>query len=315
MRVLVLGATGFIGRWLARVLADSGAELFVAVRDRRLWEKLFESSNVAGLTETDLVDREGLRRLIINTDPTIVFNLAGYGVDRNERDELAAWRMNAALPLAIGECLAERTSRTWEGQELVHVGTALEYGGCSGNLSENTVPAPSTVYGRSKLAGTWALRDISPKAGLRSVIARLFTVYGPGEHEGRLLPSLVEAAQKGTNVCLTDGTQRRDFTYIDDVVEGLLRLGLIQAPPGEIINLATGRLTTVREFAETAADILGIPLARLRFGALPMREEEMAHDPISTELLQFYTGWLPAVDIRDGVRLALRPDTARAHDP
>jgi len=313
VRVLVLGATGFIGHWVALALATAGGEVSIAVRDRERWKKLSKSSEPVNLKEIDLLDRRALSSLITNINPTVIFNLAGYGVDRMERDESTAWRMNAVLPLTIGEILAEQDIGAWDGQRFVHAGSALEYGRCSGDLSENTEPAPTTVYGRSKLAGTWALQDVSRSIGFQSAIARLFTVYGPGEHEGRLLPSLVEAAHNETDVCLTDGTQKRDFTYVDDVVEGLLRIGLSNAPPGEIINLATGRLTTVRIFAETAADVLKILPTRLRFGALPIRNEEMAHNPVSTKRLQLYTGWRPSISIRDGIRRALLPDTARAH--
>ena len=88
-----------------------------------------------------------------------------------------------------------------------------------------------------------------------------------------------------------------------DVAEGLLRLG---ARPEIVelgaLNLATGRLETVRSFAERAAAVLGIPGERMKFGALPTRPEEMNHDPVSIELLRRLVGWAPATSIEDGVR-------------
>jgi UDP-glucose 4-epimerase len=134
------------------------------------------------------------------------------------------------------------------------------------------------------------------------VVARLFTVYGPGEHEGRLLPSLTAAADAGGDVELTEGLQKRDFTYAEDVAHGLLALGACPTSSGQIVNLATGRLLTVREFIERAGPVLGIDVSRLRFGAVSTRDDEMEHREVSVSLLESLIGWSPATGVADGVR-------------
>jgi nucleoside-diphosphate-sugar epimerase len=144
--------------------------------------------------------------------------------------------------------------------------------------------------------------ECAARTGVHATVARLFTVYGPGEHRGRLLPSLLEAATGDGPVPLTAGTQQRDFTWVGDVVEGLLRLGALGGEPPGLVNLATGRLVTVREFVERAAAVLRIAPERLRFGALPTRPEEMAHDDVSVARLERLTGWRPATSIEEGVR-------------
>src|SRR5262249_10879150 len=138
--------------------------------------------------------------------------------------------------------------------------------------------------------------------GLKGVTARLFTVYGPGEHQGRLLPSLLESARTGMPLQLTAGPQRRDFTYVEDVAEGLLRLGLVVAQPGAIVNLPTGQLTSVRCFVEQAASLLHISPDQLHFGALPTRLEEMVHSEVTHERLRRLIAWMPPTDIMTGVR-------------
>ena len=139
--------------------------------------------------------------------------------------------------------------------------------------------------------------------GITSVTARLFSVYGPGEHPGRLLPSLLEAARNGNHLELTAGKQQRDFTYVEDVVEGLLRLSVTNTLPGDIVNLATGHLTSVRQFVETAARIMGIPDDHLHFGALPTRLEEMQHKPVAVHKLKKLTAWLPSTSVAQGIEL------------
>jgi nucleoside-diphosphate-sugar epimerase len=146
---------------------------------------------------------------------------------------------------------------------------------------------------------------------LRGISARLFTVYGPGEHAGRLLPALLAARAASGPIELSAGLQRRDFTYVDDVAEGLLRLGLLPEPLAEgALNLATGRLASVRDFALAAAGVLGIDERRLQFGALPTRPEEMAHDPVSVRRLGDLVGWTPGTSIEEGVQRTVA--TARA---
>jgi nucleoside-diphosphate-sugar epimerase len=203
---------------------------------------------------------------------------------------------------AICDGMADIGISSWPGQRVVHVGTALEYGEAQGHLREDTPPRPTTVYGRTKLAGTVALAERCRRLGVAGVTVRLFTVYGPGEIEGRLLPTLLAASGHERPLDFTAGGQRRDFAYVEDVAEGLLRLGLAEPQYGTICNLATGRLTTVRDFIEVAARATGLDPSRLRFGVLATRAEEMSHDPVDVSQLVTLTGWRPPTSIEDGIR-------------
>jgi nucleoside-diphosphate-sugar epimerase len=303
--VLVLGAAGFIGRWVARALTDQRAELFLGVRQVSTAAETLDRVDARGeLIACDLEEPANVRSLIDRVRPAVVFNLAGYGVDPTERTPEIAELINARLVEHLAGAVASHEAQGWTGQRVVHVGSALEYGTAGGNLSEDSSPEPTTVYGRSKLAGTLALQAICRSRGLRGVTARLFTVYGAGEHSSRLLPTLLKARHSDGPIDLTDGRQERDFTYVEDVADGLLRLGLSPAPPGAVVNLATGRLTPVRSFVETAADVLGLARPRLRFGALATRSEEMHHDAVTIDRLARMTSWQPSTSIDAGIARA-----------
>lgn len=301
---MVLGAAGFIGRWVARALTEADARLTLVVRCRAESTGLLARWGAAGdIVEADVTDEAAVEALVRGRSPALVFNLAGYGVDPLERDEAAATALNVRLVEQLARLLAERPARGWRGQRLVHAGSALEYGDIAGLLTETTAPNPTTLYGRSKLAGTRALACAAGASGLRAVTARLFMVYGPGEHEGRLLPQLIASARHDAALPLTSGAQRRDFTYVEDVAEGLLRLGLVAASiQPAVINLATGRLTAVREVIEIAARRLLIAPERLQFGALTTRPEEMSGvTGVSIEALEGLTGWRPHTSLADGI--------------
>jgi nucleoside-diphosphate-sugar epimerase len=305
-RALVLGGTGFIGRWVARELSEAGADVVLAVRDLQAVTEICADYRIrAEKRVVDLALPGAARTLVRSLRPAIVFNLAGYGIERSESDETLAQQLNAKLPEELCTALAQGRDLNWDRQVLVHAGSALEYGAAKGDLAEDTKPLPGTLYGKTKLEGTRSLLRTADERALRAVVARLFTVYGPGEHAGRLLPSLLEAARTQGGVPLTAGAQRRDFTYVEDVAAGILRLGLSRprAPEGAaVVNLASGTLCSVREFVALAAVELGIAAERLRFGALPTRPEEMEHDAVSIARLRSLLEWSPGTSIPEGVR-------------
>jgi nucleoside-diphosphate-sugar epimerase len=299
----VFGASGAIGRWVARLLCARGATVSLVVRNRRIAEQIFAAYGIHGdVYESDLRDLEAAAKLLQQVNATTVFNLAGYGMDRSERDERLAYQINARLVEVILETIAKRRDRKWPGQDIVHAGSSLEYGPIGGSLPEDAIPNPTTLYGASKLAGTELLARCCKTHDIKGVAARIFTVYGPGDPPRRLLPSLLAAAKTGKPLPLTSGEQKRDFIYIEDVAEGLVRLGLAPAAPGEVVNLATGRLTSVRNFAETAANLIGLASDRLQFGELPSLAEEMHHAEVTTERLRRLTSWVPPTEVAEGIR-------------
>lgn len=318
IRAMVFGAAGFIGRWVARDLCRRGAKVALVVRHQRVAETIFAQYGVGGeIFPLDLENFTAVKTLLEVERPSIVFNLAGYGMDRSELDDRVAYRINAQLVEAMVDALAKGAASTWPGQQIVHVGTPLEYGSIGGSLLEDSLAKPTTLYGKSKLAGTQMLIKQCQFHGVRGLTARPFTVYGAGEAAGRLLPSILAAAKSRGALRLTSGEQKRDFVYVEDVSEGLLRLGLADAIPGDIVNLATGRLTSVRTFAETAATIAGMTHDDLQFGVLPPLAEEMHHAEPTTERLQRLTGWLPSTGIAEGIQktvnmMTLSPSPALA---
>ncbi|MEO8139123.1 MAG: NAD(P)-dependent oxidoreductase [Gemmatimonadota bacterium] len=308
VRAVVLGASGFIGRWAGHALTGAGAELHAVVRDVAEARRVFANYGVtAQVHEADLTDFEQTRRLLLRLAPAIVFNLSGYGVDPGERTEGSdrlAGVLNADLPGMLAKSLAAIPAPGWAGRRIVHVGSILEYGQIGGHLEESSAAAPFNLYGRSKLAGTLRLTEACESAALPGLTARLCQVYGPGEHPGRLLPMLIEARGHTQPLSLSIGTQSKDFTYVGDVAEGLLRLGLTAGGPGEVVNLASGRLDTVREFTLTAAHLLRLEPGRLKFEK-PLPDNELQHLEVATDRLRTLTDWVPATTLADGIRRTL----------
>ncbi len=304
-RVVVLGASGFIGRWVARALAERGAHVIAVGREADGVRHAVGAKSAPHQIEVYDFERPLASGWLSALRPDVVFNLAGYGVDRSERDAALARRLNRDLVAELSDAIVSLGVSDWPHARLVHAGSALEYGATGGVLHEGSPTAATMLYGETKLAGTTALVERARASRTRAIVGRLFTVYGAGEHAGRLLPTILGAAASGADVPLSDGLQRRDFAYVEDVAEGLLRLALSSAEPGEIVNLATGVMQPVRKFVEVAAAVAGVPRERLHFGAVPTRPEEMSHTGVSVERLEELTGWRPPADLQAGVRRTL----------
>ena len=284
-RVLVLGASGFLGRRVARLADRRGCEVHGAVRDPT------RPGVSAKLHAVDLGRERDVTALLAQVRPDVVLDLAGYGVRREEQDAELAERVNARLPEWIVRAFPADRSSDWKGAQVVRAGSAS---------AENR---PTTLYGRTKLAGTRAMALAAAETGVRALTARLSHVYGPGERLPRLFPSLVRAAREGGDLALTSGTQQHDFAFVDDVADSLLRLAASSAGPGEVVHVATGRLTSVREFALTAARILGIDESRLRFGEAA---NGTSHGVVSIARLLELCGEAPSADLENGIARAVR---------
>ena len=302
--VLVTGASGFIGRWVAHFLTRAGAELYLPTRSSAAAKKIFDEYKIEGkLFKLDLLDTDRLQRTIEEIAPAVTFNLAGYGVNRLEVSEDLSHEINTRLPEQLCDAIAEtKAPGSWQGARLVHTGSAMEYGAVTGDLREDSFKCPTSLYGRTKLAGTEAVISVCQRKELAAITARLFSVYGPGESAPRLLPTLIRAAaERSGRIELTAGLHKRDFVYVEDVAEALLRLGVSEFPPGEVVNVATGTLMPVRSFAATASRVLGMTSDRLSFGALGTRPEEMDHEPVNIGRLIELTGWRPGTNLNEGI--------------
>ena len=295
VRVLITGATGFIGQWVVHALQAQHADVAIVARNVERLESVagFSPTSVQVLS-ADLAVPGQLTLALQSWSPAVVFHLAGYGVSKSERDSVLMQRMNTDVLFELVDGLAQISTPLWHGQRLVHAGSAFEYGSTM-PLDEAAVAAPLTPYGYSKLAGTQLLLREARARGLAAVVGRLFTVFGPGERAGRLFPTLLAAMSSQEEIALSSGTQTRDFTLVWDVASALVEFARLpsqvsiegRAPLDVgIVNVASGRLHSVRAFVEAAATAFGISHNRLCFGQIAQMAEDVAMLPVPVGRLQ-----------------------------
>lgn len=313
VRVLVTGGTGLIGRRVVAALLDAGADVAVLAREARKVDPA--QVERVRVMQHDLTNPGEIASAIAAWRPSITFNLAAYGVGRAERDDVTAHHVNMLAVTEAIEAISSLIDDAWTGPRIVQAGSAFEYGAIEQSQDEKAQPLPTTTYGQTKLAATTLLQYAREEAGFPSVTARLFTVFGPGEKLPRLFPTLLEARKTAGRIPLSIGTQPRDWLYVDDAAEGLVRLGLV--PKAKIlseqhpfdtpaINLASGKLTTVKDFVLAAAKVFGIEPSRLGFGDIPLLSEDTFQSQVPVARLKAATGWLPPAGPQSGLDRAAR---------
>ena len=310
---MVLGASGFIGRWVTSLLLRTGARVWAVARDPVAAKQAVTSPSASVLVrEGSVEDPDSVRAVLSEARPSVTFNLIGYGVRPGEDDADVAHRVNARFPAVLAGLVAEARESAWPGNALVHAGSQAEYGPIR-RLSESAEPRPVSTYGVTKLEGARAVARASREHRFPAVVARVFNVYGPGEPAHRLLPMLLRRAGDAEPIDLTSGIQERSFTYVEDVAEGLVRLGAARPLRGDPVNLASEALVTVRTLVREAARQLHISEDRLRFGALPDRPSEEPSLLVSTRRLEELTGWTPPTSLEAGIERTVA-DAQRSSD-
>jgi nucleoside-diphosphate-sugar epimerase len=226
--------------------------------------------------------------------------LAAYGTRPADRDAGEMVRTNVDLTVRVIEL-----TRAWQLSRFVYAGSISEYRPIPepALLNEDSHIDSDTIYGATKAAGYLCGRAAALRNSVPFVSMRLFGMYGPGEAEHRLLPSLVRSLRKGERAALSQGEQKRDLCFIEDAVEGLaLAASHPGVESGGVYNLCTGVGVEVREVARRVATAMGKPQALLGFGDLPYREGEtmwLVGDPTRFETA---TGWRSRVALTEGIR-------------
>jgi len=307
MRVLVTGATGFIGSHLAERLVAEGAEVTLAVEPRASKANIASILDRVRVHEVDLRDGQTVRQLVRECQPSRIYHLAAVGVTEPGIDPRLAVQVNVMGTLNLLEALSGTDCDCF-----VNTGTCYEYGhhtppppappkvGGPGGQHEDQMVDPINAYAASKSAAWLFCNMYHRTRDYPIVTVRPFTVYGPRQSERALIPQLILSALRGEDFAMTGGEQTRDFTYVDDVVEGYIRASLAERAIGQTINLGTGEEHPIKEVVLKVLELMGRPVKPL-IGALPYRPREVWRLYSDSSKARELLGWQPQVSMEDGL--------------
>lgn len=296
-RVILTGASGFIGANLARRLLRDGHELHLLLRPAEARWRLDAIADHVHLHEVALQERERLDAIVRDIDPNWVFHLATYGAYSSQRDvqTIVSTNYNGTVNL-VEACLETGFDA------FVSAGSSSEYGYKDHAPLESELPEPNSHYAATKAAATLYCRFVANSRQRRLATLRLYSVFGPWEEPTRLLPTLLMCALRGELPPLVSPNIARDYVYIDDAVEAfILAAKTVVDDPGPVFNVGTGAQTTLSELVETVREEFGIS-AEPQWGSMPDRHwdtDVWVADP--TEI-RASIGWKPTFELEDALR-------------
>jgi UDP-N-acetylglucosamine/UDP-N-acetyl-alpha-D-glucosaminouronate 4-epimerase len=302
MRVLVTGGGGFIGSNLVRALLERGDD--VRVLDNFSTGNRANLADIAG--EVEMVEGElrSYERVHAATRGVeVVFHQGALpSVPRSVQDPLTTAAVNTEGTLNV--LLAARDESV---RRVVFASSSSVYGN-SDELPrvETQNPDPISPYGVSKLAAERYCVSFSRVYPLETVALRYFNVFGPNQDPSSqyaaVVPKFITTVADGRPVPVYgDGEQQRDFTFVSNVVEANLLAAEAEGVSGTIVNVATGRATSVRELADTIGTILGRPVDRELH---PARTGDIRDSYADVTRARELLGWEARVGLEDGLRLA-----------
>lgn len=258
-RILITGGTGHVGTSLVRRLASEATQMLVVARNREKLEEL-KQANPAGNIDTfqcDLAESQDvlkLRKATGNVD--IVLHMASFvpKISATQDEASSSVCNNITTTVNLLEHFGPAS------RKICLVSTAEVYGVPRFSpITEDHVTEPLSYYGIGKMAAEHYVRVFSQKKSCPAVVLRFASVYGPGEVIQRAIPNFIRTTLQGSSpVIFGDGSDMRDFVYIDDAVEGIV-LALKKENTGcHTYNIASGQGYSIREIAETIVELCGV---------------------------------------------------------
>jgi UDP-glucose 4-epimerase len=285
-KVVVTGASGFIGSHLCRRLCNAGTEVHAISRRRRSREE-----NNLRWRQGDLSDCATARDLVREVKPDVIFHLASHVMSARDLENVMPTFHNNLL-------------------STVNILTAASEIGCrriilSNSLEEpdpgDPTSVPSSPYAAAKWASSGYARMFHALYQLPVVILRLFMVYGPEQQDLRkLIPYVTLCLLRGEAPELTSGQRQVDWIYVDDVVDGLIAAAEAGNVEGKTIDIGSGELVSVRNVVEGLTRLVN-PEIDPFFGALAERPlEQVRKADIAATLAQI--GWKAKTSLREGLQ-------------
>ena len=307
MKILITGTAGFIGFHAARHFLDRGWDVFgidnfspyYDVRLKHAREDILRKNAKDRSVEADICDNENLQRIFAEEEPDVVLHLAAQpGVRYSIEHPFEYEKNNSLATLSILECCR----RAKKMSKLVFASSSSVYGGNTKMPFEESdrLDTPVSLYAATKRAGELMAYTYSRLYKMQTIGLRFFTVYGDWYRPDMALYLFADAMLHGRPIkVFNHGDMLRDFTYVDDIVDGIYRVVMADnLPLYDIYNIGNHRSEKLLDVIETLADTLGV---KPQMQMLPMQAGDIYATYASIEKLHKAVGYEPKTSIKEGI--------------
>lgn len=294
--ILISGSNGFIGQHLATALLKKNTCITQIVR--LTTQVMHQDKKTLAL---DLGNYNQVIEIIKDIQPDYVIHLASSkdrNITPNQFRNIYGNNVTISLNL-IDACLQLK-----EFKRFIFLGSCDEYGQIETPFHESQREMPTNAYGLSKLAITKILSSLHQTENFPSLVLRPTVIYGPNQGKEMFLPALIQSLLAQKDFPMTLGQQMRDFVYVDDVVDAIVKA--IQADDqvnGQVINIGSGVSHQVKDIANLTAQLIHPNADKyLQFGALPYRPNEPMNYAVNIDRAKQLLDWQPQTSLQQGLQ-------------
>ncbi len=293
--VLVVGSTGFLGSHIVDACLRLGCHVKgITLRDHTA--VLADSLSKTEHLYVDIRDKNQLKHNLDSYSFDYVINAGGY-VDHTPyfKGGRNVIEQHFTGVLNLIDCLD--LSRL---KGFVQIGSSDEYGKAPAPQHEELHQVPICPYSFAKSATGQFIQMLHKMEGFPGAVVRLFLIYGARQNAQRFLPQIIKSCLKNEEFQTTKGEQLRDFCYIDDAVDGIIKAASIPQARGHVINIASGNPVSIRAMIEKITGIVGKGSPLL--GARPYRKGENMELYADIGLAKKLLDWNPTTSLEDGLK-------------
>ena len=291
-RIVITGATGFIGIHLMEQWLEKDSEIYAVIRPHSKNASRVPKNDHIHVIELPMEEYDQLPVIIDSAD--YFYHLAWEGARAPFRDDAAMQKNNYDCALQAYEA-AKKLGCTF----FLGSGSQAEYGTTTGIVDEDYPCNPTTEYGKQKLNASKELLNRAKSDGMKLIWTRIFSIYGPYDFQGTLIMTSIDKMLRDETIEMTEGTQLWDYLYVSDAAAAMVLLAEKECD-NSVYNIASGDYIPLRSFVEDIKRILNSK-SDLQFGAIPYG----VHGPVnltpdSSKMKAL--GWKPTVSFEDGIR-------------
>jgi UDP-glucose 4-epimerase len=299
--ILVTGGNGAVGSHLVKKLLEQSAKVVVLDDFSQSSKKNLTSNKNLKIINGNITNEKILKKTF-STKFDYIFHLAArFANELSVKDPIEDLKVNTQGTLQVLLHSAKQNPKRF-----IYTSSSSLYGVQSASLFKETLyPNPSTPYAASKLSGEHYCNAIGKLTGLKHTIVRLSNSYGPSDPPGQfrnVIPNFFDAAMHNKNIIITGtGKETRDFTFIDDTVEGIILAARKKSAENQLFNLGTGKETEILKIAKI---ILRLSKSKSKIIFKPRR----TFDPITRRKMDIskakrLLGYSPKTHIQDGLKI------------
>ena len=289
--ILIVGGTGFIGYHLAKRSLKKGWTV-TSISSKAPKKKRYLPKVKYLLC--DITKKKALRRNIQKQFKYVV-NLGGY-VDHSNKEKTFQSHYIGCKNLT--EILLKKAPKAF-----IQIGSSIEYGNAKSPQKENFRCNPKSVYGKAKLLASKHLLNLFKKQEFPSTILRLYQAYGPRQDLNRFIPIIISGCIKNKQFPCSKGNQLRDFLYVDDVVNAILKSLTNKNARGQIINIGSGKPRKIKNIIDYIKRTSkgGYP----QFGRVKLRKDEILEVYPDIKKAKNKINWSPRISFKKGLKITI----------